>query len=129
MTRDNNLYLGKIGEDKAVELLEAEGYQILARNYRIKSGELDIIAKDKGTICFVEVKTRIDDKFGLPAEAITKPKQRQIIKTAIVYLKENKLLNNNARFDVVSVLGTEDNQKLELIRNAFTLDGVVKWCI
>lgn len=126
---NNNLYFGKIGEDKAVELLKTEGYKILARNYRTKSGELDIVAKDRGTICFVEVKTRLDAEFGLPVEAITKPKQRQIIKTALVYLKENNLLNNNARFDVVSVLGEEDNQKLELIKNAFTLDGVVRWCL
>lgn len=126
---NNNLYFGKIGENKAVELLKTEGYKILARNYRAKTGEVDIIAEDKGTICFIEVKTRLDDKFGLPAEAITKPKQRQIIRTAMVYLQENKLLNNNSRFDVVSVLGVEDNQKLELIKNAFTLDGVVRWCI
>ncbi len=125
----NNLYFGKIGEDKAVELLKTEGYKILARNYRARSGELDIVASDKGTICFIEVKTRLDDKLGLPVEAITKPKQRQIIKTALVYLKENNLLNNNSRFDVVSVLGVEGNQKLELIKNAFTLDGVVRWCL
>lgn len=126
---NNNLYFGKIGEDKAVELLRREGYKILTRNYRAKSGELDIVALDKGTFCFIEVKTRLDDKLGLPAEAITKPKQRQIIKTALVYLKENNLLNNNARFDVVSVLGAEDNQKLELIKNAFTLDGVFRWSL
>ncbi len=125
----NNLYFGKIGEDKAVELLKTEGYKILARNYRARSGELDIVALDKGTICFVEVKTRLDDKLGLPVEAITKPKQRQIIKTALVYLKENNLLNNNARFDVVSVLGAQGNKKLELIKNAFTLDGVVRWSL
>lgn len=119
-----NLDFGKAGENRAEVFLKHNGYKILVRNYRTKLGEIDIIAKDKNTVCFIEVKTRSDEKFGLPVESITNTKQRQIIKTATVYLKENNLLEKRARFDVVSVIGAEEGQKIEVIKNAFSLDGV-----
>ncbi|MFH0790547.1 MAG: YraN family protein [Candidatus Omnitrophota bacterium] len=119
-----NLDFGKAGENRAEVFLKQNGYKILVRNYRTKLGEIDLIAKDKNTVCFIEVKTRLDNKFGLPVEAITNTKQRQIIKTATVYLKENNLLEKRARFDVVSVIGAGEGQKTEVIKNAFSLDGV-----
>jgi putative endonuclease len=117
-----NLYLGKNGEEKAVGLLEENGYKILVRNYRTRLGEIDIIAKDKGTIVFIEVKTRNSNKFGLPSEAVSAFKQRQISKAALLYLKENRLLDKPARFDVVSIDCGEDKPRLDLIKNAFELD-------
>ena len=118
-----DLYLGKKGEETAVGLLKGNGYKILLRNYKTKLGEIDIIASDKGTICFVEVKTRQSDRFGLPSEAISASKQRQISKAALTFLKERNLLDKKARFDVVSIMYSKDNPKLDLIKNAFELDN------
>jgi putative endonuclease len=117
-----HLILGKSGEELAVALLEGNGYKILTRNYKTKLGEIDIIARDKDTICFVEVKTRHSDKHGLPQESVQGTKQRQISKTALMYLKENNLLDKKARFDVVSIRYCESTYKLELIKDAFELD-------
>jgi putative endonuclease len=119
----NNLYLGKAGEDKAAVFLAANGYKILKRNYKTRLGEIDIIARDRETICFVEVKSRTTERFGLPQEAISKSKQRQIAKVALMFLKENNLLESFTRFDAVSVLFVPGKPKLELIKNAFDLTG------
>lgn len=116
-----NLFLGKSGEDLAATLLKENGYKILARNFKTKIGEIDIIASDKDTISFVEVKTRHSDRFGLPQESISSSKQRQISKAALAYLKDNKLLNKKARFDVVSIILSQDQPKINLIKNAFEL--------
>ena len=117
------LYLGKKGEETAVGLLKDNGYKILLKNYKTKLGEIDIIASDKGTICFIEVKTRQSDRFGSPSEAISASKQRQISKAALVFLKERKLLDKKARFDVVSIMYSKDSPRLDLIKNAFELNN------
>ncbi len=122
MSREH-LYLGKKGEEAAVGLLKDNGYKILLKNYKTKLGEIDIIASDKDTVCFIEVKTRQSDRFGLPAEAVSGSKQRQISKAALVFLKERKLLDKKARFDVVSILYLKDKPRLDLIKNAFELDN------
>ncbi len=118
-----DLYLGKKGEEAAVGLLKDSGYRILLKNYKTKLGEIDIVASDKGTICFIEVKTRRSDRFGLPTEAISDSKQRQISKVALMFLKENNLLDKKARFDVVSILYSKDIPQLDLIKNAFELNN------
>jgi putative endonuclease len=117
-----DLYLGKKGEETALGLLKDNGYKILLRNYKTKLGEIDIIASDKGAICFIEVKTRQSDRFGSPSEAISASKQRQISKAALAFLKERKLLDKKARFDVVSIIYSKDSLRLDLIKNAFELD-------
>lgn len=117
-----NLEVGKSGEEAAVELLKASGYKILARNYKTRIGEIDIIAFQGDTLCFIEVKSRNSLRFGLPQEAVSAEKQRQISKAALSFLKSNNLLNRKARFDVVSVLYSKDGPKLDLIRNAFDLN-------
>lgn len=103
----------------ALTFLQKNGYRILETNFRHKSGEIDIIAKDKGILCFVEVKTRRSLDFGLPQESITAAKQKQIAKAALFYLSRNNLLEANARFDVVSVLYEGAGRKIELIKDAF----------
>lgn len=117
-----NLVLGKSGENIAVDLLKEEGYKILATNFRTKLGEIDIVAKDKDTLCFIEVKTRCSDRFGLPFEAISASKQRQISKVALLFLKEKNLLGKKARFDVVSVSFAKDFPKINVLKNAFDLN-------
>ena len=118
-----NLYLGKQGEEVAVSLLKEKGYKILLRNYKTKLGEVDIIAVDKDTFCFIEVKTRNSRRFGSPEEAVSVPKQRQISKAALMFLKENNLLGRKARFDVVSLDYSQGAAKSNLIKNAFELNG------
>ncbi|MFH1198563.1 MAG: YraN family protein [Candidatus Omnitrophota bacterium] len=120
MAKDN-LTKGKRGEEEAVNFLRKQGYKIIARNFRTRLGEIDIIAKDKDTICFIEVKARSSDKFGLPAESVTGFKQRQISKAAIVFLKDKNLLDSPARFDIVSI--RYPGSKIGLIKNAFELDS------
>ncbi len=93
---------GLKGEDLAVNYLKKKGYRILEKNYRTPLGEIDIIAEKKGTVVFVEVKTRTSDAFGLPEEAVTRQKQERIKKVALLYLKG---LNRvpPVRFDVLSI--------------------------
>lgn len=117
-----NIYLGKSGEDNALNFLKENGYKILVKNYKTKLGEVDIIAYDKGTLCFIEVKTRGSLRFGSPQEAVSHFKQRQISKVALQFLKRNNLLNKKARFDVVSVIYAEDKPAFDLIKNAFELE-------
>jgi len=117
------LCLGRSGEELAADFLRKNGYKVLERNYKTKLGEIDIIACEKDTYVFIEVKTRNSDRFGLPSEAVSLRKQRQISKAALNFLKINDLLGRKARFDVVSVIFLEDGrQKLDLIKNAFELD-------
>ncbi len=118
-----NLFLGSKGEETATALLKENGYKILHRNYKTKLGEIDIIARDRDTYVFIEVKTRRTARFGSPAEAVVRNKQRQISKAALSFLKANNLLQEKARFDVVSILwGPGGKPKAGLIKNAFELD-------
>jgi len=116
------LEFGKDAEEMAARFLESKGYRVIKRNYKNKFSEIDIIAKDKGVICFIEVKARHSKLFGEPCEAISPVKQRQISKAAICYLKENNLLECLARFDVVSLLYAQDLPEIDLIKDAFELN-------
>lgn len=118
----HNLNLGSLAEEKARGFLEKSGYKILCRNYKTRLGEVDIIAEDKDTICFVEVKARSSDRFGSGLEAVSGLKQRQISKAALSFLKERKLLDKKARFDVVALDCPGSEEKITLIKNAFELD-------
>ncbi|MDD5409666.1 MAG: YraN family protein [Candidatus Omnitrophica bacterium] len=118
-----NIEFGKQAESAAVKFLKIRGYKIIRRNYKTKFGEIDIIAEDKGVICFVEVKARHSRLFGEPYEAVSALKQRQISKAAICYLKENNLLERPARFDIVSLLYLGDLPEIDLIKDAFDLNS------
>jgi putative endonuclease len=114
--------LGRTGEDLAAAFLQKAGYTILIRNYRQKCGEIDIIAEVKGTLVFVEVKTRNSMSYGSPFAAVTKQKQRQISRVAQDYLARHRLFDWPARFDVVSILMDKDRPPvIELLANAFDL--------
>lgn len=116
-----NLELGRRGEELVVSHLEFQGYRILKRNFKNSLGEIDIIAKDKNTLCFIEVKTRASLDKGLPQEAITARKQRKLSQVALSFLKNNRLLDTRARFDIVSVLSSPTEEKVEIIKDAFPL--------
>lgn len=117
------LEFGKKAEDRAVRFLKSQGYKVFRRNYKTKFSEIDIIAEDKGVICFIEVKARHSKLFGEPGEAVSPVKQRQISKAAICYLKENNLLERAARFDVVTLLYEKDLPEIDLIKDAFELSS------
>ncbi len=116
-----NLDFGKFGEKEAALVLQDNGYRIICRNYKCLLGEIDIIAEDKDTICFVEVKARKSDRFGVSKEALSKQKQKQISKAAVNFLKERNFLDRKARFDVVALDCSEGFRKTELIKDAFEL--------
>jgi putative endonuclease len=97
--------LGKSGEDRAVRELERRGYAILARRYRTRHGEIDIVADDNGTLVFVEVKARETAECGTAGEAVTDRKQRRLASMAVDYLARNHVTNRPCRFDVVAIDG------------------------
>lgn len=111
--------LGKRGEDIAADFLKAKGFKVVSRNYRQKSGEIDIICTDRDTIVFVEVKTRTSADFGHPLEAVTRHKQHQISVTALNYLSRHNLLDKPARFDVVGVIIGQNDPDFTHIVDAF----------
>ena len=112
---------GKESESTAVRHLKKNGYKILEQNYRTKIGEIDIIAKDKQTLVFVEVKARKSHFYGNPKWAVTPKKQRKISMVALYYLKATKQNNVKARFDVVSITNADDQPIVEIVKNAFEL--------
>jgi len=112
---------GEKGEAIAVRHLKKNGYKIIETNYRNKLGEIDIIAQDKDTIVFVEVKTRRSVQFGNPKQAVTIHKQKKISMVALCYLKAIGQSTARARFDVVGVISNRDEPQVEIIENAFEL--------
>ncbi|PHS12530.1 MAG: YraN family protein [Blastopirellula sp.] len=117
--------LGQRGEDAAARFLKRLGYTILVRSDRSILGELDIVAVDGETIVFVEVKTRVSDSAGLPAEAVDDAKQQKLTRLALAYLKRNDLLEYSARFDVIGILWPDSSKKPEITHyiNAFEATG------
>ncbi len=110
---------GKHGEEIAAAFLRNKGYRIVTRNYRLKSGEIDIICTDGCTHVFVEVKTRKPSPFGLPIEAVNKRKQHQISCTALAYLSRNRLLDEPARFDVMGIIAHPSGPEITHVIGAF----------
>lgn len=99
----NKKELGVFGETIAVNYLEADGYEIVARNFKCRLGEVDIIGKKDNRIVFFEVKTRTSDELGLPREAVDEKKIEHIRKVAAVYMMWEKVTNYDVGFDVVEV--------------------------
>lgn len=115
----NNQDEGKRGEDLAASYVEKQGYKILDRNFRIRGGEIDIVAIDGDTLAFIEVKTRSSQEFGSPLEAITPWKLRALIKTAQFYKIKQRNLPDLMRIDAVSVTieYTTGKVEIELVKN------------
>jgi putative endonuclease len=116
--------LGKTGEDLACRELERRGYVIVARRYRTRFGEIDIVADDRGVIAFVEVKARKSSRLGSAAEAVSFRKQRRIGAMALDYLAWTGSLTRRCRFDVVAIDGISTRaMTLRVIQDAFQIDG------
>lgn len=110
--------LGKSGEKEACAFLLEKGYEILATNWKNNKAEADIIAKKNDLLLLVEVKTRSTDYFGTPEEAVGKHKQRMMVKAAEAYLEE-KNLNYEVRYDIISIILNNNTKKIVHIEEAF----------
>ena len=116
----NKKKLGSEGENAVAEFLEDKGFVILEKNFLTKYGEIDIIAEFKGTVHFVEVKTRTSFKYGTPAMAVNAAKQSKIIKTAECYIIGKKLFDAPCSFDVAEVFTDKGkNFRINFIESAF----------
>ena len=107
--------LGALGEALAAAWYEANGYEVVARNWRCREGELDLVVRKQRTIVFCEVKTRTTTAFGLPQEAVTHDKRQRIRQLAAIWLQTTPVRPRQIRFDVAAIL---DGQ-LELIEGCF----------
>lgn len=111
---------GALLEDVAITQLQSNNLLILHRNFRCKTGEIDIIAKDKSYLVFIEVRYRADDLHGSAAETVTRTKQQKISRAAQFYIQTRRWAQNvNCRFDVVAISGHVESPKIEWIKDAF----------
>ncbi|OGX27477.1 MAG: hypothetical protein A3F87_01525 [Omnitrophica WOR_2 bacterium RIFCSPLOWO2_12_FULL_51_24] len=116
-----NKELGDLGEKHAARSLVLKGYSLLARKFRCRFGEIDIIALDKGTLVFIEVRSRSDEEYGLPYETINHRKRQHIRRVATAFQMKYGLLDHDSRFDCVSVIFDKNGnlKDMELIKDAF----------
>ncbi len=116
----SNQETGRLGEKLASAYLRQHGYKIFETNYRCAHGEIDILARQKHTLVFVEVKCRRNRDFGLPVEAVTAAKQKKMVAAACYYLQTHPQEKDNWRIDVVSIELDQNNQPFEIsvIENA-----------
>jgi putative endonuclease len=120
MAEDHRQSLGKLGENLACAALKERGYAIIARRYRTKLGEIDIIARDGVTTVFIEVKSRAGDEFGGGAAAVTAWKQRKVALMAMDFLARHRLEDTPSRFDVVTIdVADRTSPQVEIYTNAF----------
>jgi putative endonuclease len=113
--------LGAFGEDLALREVKRLGYKCIARNYRCPLGEIDLIAKERDSLVFIEIKTRRGRTTGYAKEAITSRKRRQLSKVALAYMKSNNCCDVKSRFDVVVISLKGGKKEIEVIQNAFDL--------
>ncbi|MDP4093676.1 MAG: YraN family protein [Bacillota bacterium] len=125
MEKENNRKTGSAGEAAVVDFLQKNGFQIIMCNFRFgRMGEIDIIAREKEFICFIEVKSRSSLLFGYPSEAVGWKKRENIKRLAQIFIKRHKLEDSNIRFDIAEVIYQKKSnefllKELNLIRNAF----------
>lgn len=110
---------GKWGETLARLKLLLLGYRIIETNYRTKGGEIDIVAKERGELIFIEVKTKRGEDYGPPEEAVDHRKREKLSQLAMTYIAEKNLFDMPARFDVVAVDLTGLRPKVRVIKDAF----------
>ncbi|MFH0772142.1 MAG: YraN family protein [Candidatus Omnitrophota bacterium] len=120
-TKTGNKKLGDLSEKLAAKFLKRRGYEILTKKYRGAGGEIDIVAKEKGSLVFVEVRSKSGSEFGLPYETINYEKRKRLEKTAVEFQKRFKLIDRDSRFDCVSVLFDKNFKvvEIDLIKDAF----------
>jgi putative endonuclease len=120
---DGRRETGRRGEDAAAEFVARLGWRVVARNFRCRSGEIDLVAMDGDTIVFVEVRTRTGDGRGTPLESVDGRKQAQVGRVARYFLAARGWFDRSARFDVVGIRLDADPPSIEHVRSAFDLVG------
>jgi putative endonuclease len=110
---------GTDGEDAVAAWYAARGYEVLDRNWRVRDGEIDIVARGRGALVFCEVKTRRGLGFGAPAEAVTPRKQQRLRTLARLWLAAHPVRARDLRFDVASVMPARDGWTVEVLEAAF----------
>jgi putative endonuclease len=119
MSKDGtHLITGKQGEDAAAQYLLQQGYRILEKNWRFEKAEIDLIATIENLLVFIEVKTRNNENFGYPEDAVKPKKQALIAKAADAYIEQNQY-RGEVRFDIVSVIKNGHSEKIYHISDAF----------
>lgn len=116
--QDHTRAQGRVGEDDAVAWLRRHGYRIVARNVSTRAGELDVVAEDGDTLCFIEVKARANRAYGPAIEAVPPSKQRKIARAAALYLASHRS-EQACRFDVLALDLEDDGWRYTLVRDAF----------
>ena len=116
---EERIALGKRGEDLACRELERLGYAIVARRFRVRNGELDIVARDGSVLVFVEVKTRRSTDFGGPISAVGARKRRHLSRAAIAWMDRHGIPGVEYRFDVIGVLIRGELVRVAHVENAF----------
>jgi putative endonuclease len=111
--------LGQWGENEALHFLQGKGFQLIDRNIRFKKWEVDLVLLDGDELVIVEVKARCTAQIGEPWRAVTKAKQRQIIKVADRYVQDNQI-DRNVRFDIISIVHNQFQTSIEHIADAFS---------
>ena len=111
-----NQFIGQNGEDIAVNYLKDLGYEIIERNFSCRQGEIDIIARDKEEVVFIEVKTRTNLLYGLPVDAVNEKKQNHLTKAIKYYIYRNHLENEFIRIDVIEVYLSSNSFKINHIK-------------
>jgi TIGR00252 family protein len=119
MKDTKKIITGKEGEKIAAAFLKKNGYRIMEINFRCPIGEIDIVAKEKDYLVFVEVKTRKSMELGYPEQAVGIRKQKKMSQLALWYMQKRKIDDTNARFDVVAVSLISEKNEVKLIKNAF----------
>ena len=107
--------LGRWGEGLAVDYLQAKGYEIVARNFRTKLGEIDLVALEGKSLIFVEVKTRSSDEFGFPEEAVTRRKQQTLVNCAQAFLMKHPEWGDDWRIDVIAIRKSAGDAPPEIV--------------
>jgi len=118
-TRD----IGRRAEELAAELLMAKGFLILEKNFRAKVGEIDLVAKDKDEVVFVEVRSRAGSAHGAPEETVDRRKALRVVAAATDWARRHGALEDDIRFDVLAVTGSGDSPEFALFEGAFDASG------
>lgn len=121
MTKERQA-LGRLGEELALQRLKGLGYQCIERNYRCPLGELDLIARDRDTLVFIEIRARRGKSISYAKESIGRRKRRTLSKVALHYMKEKDCFDTQSRFDVVAIGMEGGKGEIEIIQNAFDLE-------
>lgn len=117
---------GDRGESRAEEFLRGRGYRVLERNFRTRQGELDVVALEGKTVCFIEVKTVSGGDAGVGGERVERGQRRRMALAALEYLAAHDLEECAARFDLVTVTGPDENPAIELHRDVFSAEEVLE---